>query len=482
MTRWRFRPELVLASAALLLSVGCSGGEENDDGASVGVGGQSGAGGGPPAGTGGAPATGGLATGGATPNAGGTPTTGGTAIGGASPSTGGTPSAGGTATGGAIPSTGGTVSGGAATGGTGPTGGTAPTGGAESTGGTAPTGGTESTGGTAPTGGNAGDCAIPAPSPTPIGYGASVTGGGDKTPVEVSSQAELEAALAAYEDGTDGLVIRYTGTFDFSAIAADPCQQFGKEEQTVDIKDMQNLTLIGAPGSAINFGLHLVRVSNVIIRNMTIGYVPGAGDAIGIEGASSRIWIDHNELFSSMVECDGAGDSEFDGLLDIKDESHHMTFSFNYFHDHHKVGLMGSSDDDAFDWYVTLHHNWYDTVGSRLPLQRGGLTHIFNNYYRDVTVSGINSRVDAVALIEKNYFENCRNPVTSRGSDVIGYWDLRDNFHVGDSWSGESPDVNAEGWATTRDFPEDLGYSYSADPKECVKSIVMATAGATLSL
>jgi pectate lyase len=54
---------------------------------------------------------------------------------------------------------------------------------------------------------------------------------------------------------------------------------------------------------------------------------------------------------------------------------------------------MGFRDDDAFDWYVTLHQNWYDTVGSRLPLQRGGLTHIFNYYYRDVTVSGINSRV-----------------------------------------------------------------------------------------
>jgi len=250
----------------------------------------------------------------------------------------------------------------------------------------------------------------------------------------------------------------------------------------VDFKDMSNLTLIGAPGSAINFGLHFSRVSNVVIRNMTIAYVPGAGDAIGIEGASHHFWIDHNELYSSMVECDGAGDSEFDGLLDIKDESHHMTFSYNHFHDHHKVGLMGSGDSDAFDWYVTLHHNWYDNVGSRLPLQRGGLTHIFNNYYHDVMVSGINSRVDAVALVEKNYFEDCKNPVTSRDSDVIGYWDLRENFHVGDSWSGESPDVNAEDWSTTRAFPESLGYAYTADPEDCVKTIVMATAGATLSL
>lgn len=290
----------------------------------------------------------------------------------------------------------------------------------------------------------------------------------------------LVAALATYKNGTAGLVLRYTGKFDFSSIT-DPCAQFEKNAQTVDIKDVSNLTIEGAPGSSANFGLHLSRASNVIIRNMKIGLLPGGGssDAIGIEGESSRIWIDHNELFSSMVECDGAGDSEFDGLLDIKDGSHHMTFSYNYFHDHHKVGLMGSSDSDLAERDITIHHNRYENVGSRTPLQRGGPTHIFNNYYNRIAVSGINVRMGGQALIESNYFENCSNPVTSRDSSQIGYWELRDNFvGSGITWSNsDDPFANATNWTTTQPFKAELGYEYTVDPAACVKTIVVALAG-----
>jgi hypothetical protein len=90
----------------------------------------------------------------------------------------------------------------------------------------------------------------------------------------VSSQAELEAALAAYEDGTDGLVIR-TRAPSTSRPSRRPCQQFGKESRPSTSRDLQKPHPHRGAGSAINFGLHLVRVSNVIIRNMTIGYVPG---------------------------------------------------------------------------------------------------------------------------------------------------------------------------------------------------------------
>lgn len=328
-----------------------------------------------------------------------------------------------------------------------------------------------------------GTCTVSSPSDTPVGYAANVTGGGKATPTDVESMAALVAALTAYKKGTSGLVLRYTGKFDFSSIA-DPCTQFEKSVQTVDIKDVSNLTILGASGSSANFGLHLSRVSNVIIRNMTIGLLPGGGssDAIGIEGESSQIWIDHNELFSSMLECKGAGDSEFDGLLDIKDGSHHMTFSYNYFHDHHKVGLMGSSDSDLAERSITLHHNRYENVGSRTPLQRGGPTHIYNNYYNRVAVSGINVRMGGQALIESNYFENCNNPVTSRDSDQIGYWELRNNFVGGGiTWSEtDQPFANATDWKTTQTLKTALGYTYTPDPAACVKATVLAHAGARL--
>jgi pectate lyase len=223
---------------------------------------------------------------------------------------------------------------------------------------------------------------------------------------------------------------------------------------------------------------------------MTLGLLPGGGssDAITIEGNDTNgdvenVWIDHNDLFSSTKEdCDGAGDTEFDGLIDIKKGARYITISYNRLHDHQKTGLLGSSDDDKTDRYVTFHNNWYDNVVSRTPLHRFGYVHIFNNYYSRISSSGINVRTGGVALIESNYFENVANPVTSRYSAELGYWDLRNNYATGVTWTTEEDTLaNADKWTTTKAFPaSELNYSYTAAPVACVKKLAMASAGAKL--
>lgn len=311
----------------------------------------------------------------------------------------------------------------------------------------------------------------------------------------MSSFAEAEAALEAYRDAFDAgeqnqLVLRYTGTFDYSTIS-DVCAQHSKDSQILYIKEMENVTFEGAPGSSANFGIKINRAKNVIVRNMTLGLLPGGGDsdAITIEGNGTNgdvehVWIDHNDLFSSTKDdCDGAGDTEFDGLIDIKKGARYITVSYNHLHDHQKTGLLGSSDSDDMDRYVTFHHNWYENVVSRTPLHRFGYIHMYNNYFDRILDSGINVRMGGVALIEANYFENTANPVTSRYSDEVGYWDLRDN-HVGANvtWSlTEDTLANADDWQSTTTFPAaELTYSYEPDAAECAKAIVMARAGATL--
>ncbi len=342
-----------------------------------------------------------------------------------------------------------------------------------------------------------GDCAIAPPSESPIGYGAATTGGGDATPVEVSSFTEAEAALAdyrsAFKEGTqDALVIRYTGTFDYSTIT-DVCLQHTLDSQVLQIKEMENVTFEGAPGSSANFGIKVNRAKNVIIRNMTMGLLPGGGDsdAITLEGNGTsgdveNVWIDHNELFSSTKDdCDGAGDTEFDGLIDIKSGARYITISYNYIHDHQKTGLIGYSDSDTTDRYVTFHHNWYENVVSRTPLHRYGYVHLFNNYYDHILSSGINVRMNGVALIESNFFENAQNPVTSRYSDEAGSWELRDNYvGQGITWTVSSDTLaNADSWQSTTTFPEsELTYSYAAEEARCVKKTVTSLAGPNLSL
>ncbi|MDF3071921.1 MAG: pectate lyase, partial [Polyangiaceae bacterium] len=351
-------------------------------------------------------------------------------------------------------------------------------------------------GGSTGTGGTPDDsgCTVPAVSNTPAGYGKSTTGGGNATPVVVSSFAEAEAALETYRDafkeGTQSrLVIHYSGKFDFASIT-DVCGQHTKDAQILQIKEMENVTFQGTTGSSANFGIKVNKAKNVIIRNMTMGLLPGGGssDAITLEGNDTNgdvenVWVDHNDLFSSTKDdCPGAGDTEFDGLIDIKKGARYITISYNKLHDHQKTGLLGSSDTDKTQRYVTFHNNWYDNVVSRTPLHRFGYIHLYNNYFSRITSSGINVRTGGHALIESNYFENVANPVTSRYSDEIGYWDLRNNFGSGITWTTEADTLaNAETWMTTKAFPaSELNYSYTAAPVACVKKVAMATAGAKL--
>ncbi|HWO08092.1 MAG TPA: polysaccharide lyase family 1 protein [Polyangiaceae bacterium] len=354
--------------------------------------------------------------------------------------------------------------------------------------------------GSAPGGAGAGqpvptDCVAAAPATGPIGYGAATTGGGDAPELVVATFEEAAAALAAYHDtfkaqGSGALVLRYTGHFDYAAIT-DVCAQHSKEPQTLDVKEMENVTILGAPGSSANFGVRINRAKNVIVRNMTMGLLPGGdgSDAITIEGNGENgdvedVWIDHNELFSSTKDdCEGAGDTEFDGLVDIKKGARRITVSYNYLHDHQKTGLLGFSDDDDTERYVTFHHNRYENVVSRTPLQRFGYIHLFNNYYGSITGSGINVRMGGVALVESNFFEHVANPVTSRFSDVVGYWELRNN-HVGEgiTWTVEDDTLaNADDWQSTGAFPQgEPSYPYAPDEAACVEQIVRASAGATL--
>jgi pectate lyase len=228
--------------------------------------------------------------------------------------------------------------------------------------------------------------------------------------------------------------------------------------------------------------------------------LPGGSDSdiISIEGMSGgvpkNIWIDHNELFSSLAVCAGAGDTAFDGMIDIKKGGDLITVSYNYLHDHHKVSLNGYTDTDDALRHITFHHNLFENIGSRVPLQRHGYAHVLNNLFSKVQASGINVRMGGYALVEANYFEDVKNPVTARDSSEVGFWDLRNNNlasaadvaagnKFGITWDdGNSGTVNATAWTTTAAFPVALGYTLPAQPAQCVHDGLRAAAGANKDL
>jgi pectate lyase len=325
----------------------------------------------------------------------------------------------------------------------------------------------------------------------PVGYGKKTTGGGDSVPVIVRSFAEASAALSRYREAFKAktqisLVLHYTGRFDYKGIK-DVCAQQAKPAQTLQVTEVENVTIEGAPDSRANFGIDITAAKNIIIRNMTIGLVAGGpnGDTLTIgndeaERPVENVWVDHNELFSSAKDC---GVDAFDGLLDIMNKASWITVSYNYFHDHKAAVVVGISNTDLATRHVTFHHNWFDKLDSRTPQQTSGYVHSFNNYYSNIWTSGINVRKGGQALIESNVFENSTNPITSRSTDEVGYWELDDNL-VGSGVTWSTPALaNADHWRSTQAFARDeLGYSYTPDDTRCVKEIVQASAGATLKL
>ena len=324
------------------------------------------------------------------------------------------------------------------------------------------------------------------------GFAGNITGGGNATPIVVNSFTAMQSAMNSYS-GTGGLVLHYTGTFDEAPILANICGQWSKPRTEININNKSGVTILGMDGSSANFAIRIRGSSNnIIIRNMKMGLVPGGGDngdIVGIEAESHHVWFDHNELYSRNVSCPGTpgNDTTFDGALDIKASATNITVSYNYFHDHAKVGLDGSGDSDDFERRITYAHNRYENVGSRLPLQRFGYIHVYNNYYNGITESGINVRMTGHALIENNWFENALNPVTSRTSDELGDWDLRnnnaqsaaDNARFNLTWNVPSttPFRNADNWQTTATFPITLPYTYTTYPADVSRCIAINAAG-----
>lgn len=229
----------------------------------------------------------------------------------------------------------------------------------------------------------------------PEGFGAAATGGGNATPVTVSTYAALKTALTS--TAAANAVILVSGTIDcvYTSVL------------------LNNKTIIGLPGarlrnlqitvgnsvtSANNSGILYIKPgsNNVIIRNL-IFEGPGAYDVDGRDNLTSEatnLWVDHCEFQDGM-----------DGNFDNKGLSDNTTISwckFTYLkpaiaggsggsNDHRFSGLVGSSNTDfpTDGHYSITFQNcyWANGCKERMPRARNAELHLINCYY-NTNVSG----------------------------------------------------------------------------------------------
>lgn len=285
-----------------------------------------------------------------------------------------------------------------------------------------------------------------------VGYGAGTTGGAGGPSVTVSSLSALESAVA----GSSPKIVNVSGT-----ITGDVNVMVGSNTSILGV---------GSTASLVGISLNLVDVSNVIIRNLSISFVQASdttGDAIHIQQDTTHVWVDHNNLFSDMNH----GKDFYDGLLDITHAADFITVSWNQFHDHFKVSLVGHSDsngaEDTGHLHVTYHHNWFFNVGSRTPSLRFGTGHVYNNYFENVTDDAIHSRMGAQMLVQNNVFVNCGEAITTTGdSSVDGFVN-----QSGNSFTNAPTDITQTGTFTQPP------YSYTLDPTSSVVAEVTAFSG-----
>jgi len=296
----------------------------------------------------------------------------------------------------------------------------------------------------------------------------NVTGGGNATPITVTTFADLQK----YAKDSSPRVIYIDGTLGDG--------WNGTSGSRLNIT-ASNKTIIGLkPGTLLKAPIHITsKASNIIVRNIVI-QGPGsnadqAWDNLTIEGESKNIWIDHCEFWDGQ-----------DGNADVVKGSDNVTFTWCIFgykkkSTHNLSNLIGSSDNEPVSegkLNVTYMFNWWKAANQRKPRCRYGNVHVVNNLLtgdasitNGTDVLGVAAGHMCRVRTERNVFINEANPIYTGVANGTGVNEVIDNIFM--NCSG-----NTKGTGTSFTPP----YEYTSFMLKAseVEAAVKANAGATL--
>ncbi|MFJ7415462.1 polysaccharide lyase family 1 protein [Streptomyces sp. NPDC098077] len=312
------------------------------------------------------------------------------------------------------------------------------------------------------------------------------TGGAGGQTVRATTGTQIHEALCGRADSGTPIVIEVEGTINHgntTKVSGDSCSTAAG---VIELKQISNVTIVGVGSGAVfdQLGIHLREADNIIIQNVTVRNVKksgsptsNGGDAIGMESGVRNVWVDHTTLEASGGESEG-----YDGLFDMKANTQYVTLSYSILRNSGRGGLVGSSESDLSNGFITYHHNLYENIDSRAPLLRGGIAHIYNNHYVRLNESGINSRAGARAKVENNYFQDSKDVLGTFYTDEAGYWQVSGNTLDNVTWSSPGGTTNPAGPGMKSTTTVDIPYTYRADAAGCVPDVVSRTAGAGTGL
>ncbi|MEH1017127.1 pectate lyase [Micromonospora sp. CPCC 206060] len=312
------------------------------------------------------------------------------------------------------------------------------------------------------------------------------TGGAGGQTVRATTGTAIHTALCTRASSSTPIIIQVEGTINHgntSKVSGGSCST---ADGVIELKQISNVTIIGVGNGAVfdQLGIHIRDSRNIIIQNVTVRNVKksgsptsNGGDAIGMESNVRNVWVDHVTLEASGGESEG-----FDGLFDVKDNTQYVTLSYSILRNSGRGGLVGSSESDVSNGFITYHHNLYENIDSRTPLLRGGVAHIYNNHYVSLRESGINSRAGARAKVDNNYFKDSKDVLGTFYTSERGYWQVAGNIFDNVTWSSPGTDNYPAGPNPQSNTTVSIPYSYRLDGANCVPDVVRQTAGANKGL
>ncbi len=312
------------------------------------------------------------------------------------------------------------------------------------------------------------------------------TGGAGGQTVRATTGTAIHAALCGRASSSTPITIEVSGTINHGNTSKVSGSSCNTADGVIELKQISNVTIIGVGGGAVfdQVGIHIREADNIIIQNVTVRNVKksgsptsNGGDAISMESDVRNVWVDHATLEASGGESEG-----FDGLFDMKDNTQYVTLSYSILRNSGRGGLIGSSESDRSNGFVTFHHNLYENIDSRTPLLRGGIAHIYNNSYVSLNESGINSRAGARAKVENNYFRDSTDVLGTFYTSEAGFWQVSGNIFDNVTWSAPDSDTNPAGPNPQSNTSVSIPYAYRLDGAACVPEIVRQTAGANKGL
>ncbi|WP_181795559.1 polysaccharide lyase family 1 protein [Streptomyces sp. WELS2] len=308
------------------------------------------------------------------------------------------------------------------------------------------------------------------------------TGGAGGQTVRATTGTAIHAALCSRASSSTPLTIQVEGTIDHANTAKVSGGSCNTADGVIELKQISNVTIVGVGSGAVfdQVGIHIRESHNIVVQNVTVKNVKksgsptsNGGDAIGMESDVRNVWVDHVTLEASGGEAEG-----FDGLFDMKDGTQYVTLSYSVLRNSGRGGLVGSSESDLSNSYITFHHNLYENIDSRAPLLRGGTAHMYNNHYVRLNKSGINSRAGAHARVDNNYFEDSKDVLGTFYTDELGYWQVAGNTFDNVTWTSPGTDNHPAGPDPRSNTTVAIPYAYTLDDTGCVPGIVDQTAGA----